>query len=157
MHHMNNPQKLYQSTDEIEAIVNGFEACTLRADEFRHREHLAVILRYLSKFSVPEAANRMRESLYRFLDHHLHDRQKYHETITLFWVKRVRAFLEEKEKPYNLAHVANEVIEVCNDANLIFSYYSRELIASPLAREQWVEPDLRPLDLRSTIESGPEL
>lgn len=143
---MSNPQKLYQSTDEIESIVNKFEACTLGAGEFRHREHLTVILWYLSKFSVTEATDRMREGLYRFLKHHGHDRQKYHETITLFWVKRVCALIEEKEIRQPLALVANEVIESCNDANLIFSYYSRELIASPLARAEWAQPDLRPFD-----------
>jgi hypothetical protein len=143
---MNNSQKPYQSTEEMSAIVNGFEACTLRAGEFRHREHLTVIIWYLSKFDATEAAHRMREGLYRFLDHHGHDRQKYHETITLFWVKKVCALMEEKEKPQSLALVANEVIESCGDANLIFGYYSRELIASAVAREEWVEPDLRELD-----------
>jgi hypothetical protein len=145
-HHMNNQQKLYQSAGEIEEIVNGFETCALRAGDFRHREHLTVIVWYLSKFSTLEATSRMREALYKFLDHHGVDRRKYHETITLFWVRKVRALTEAKEREHPLALVVNEVIESCNDAKLIFGYYSRELIDSALAREQWVEPDLRPID-----------
>ncbi|HEV7843495.1 MAG TPA: hypothetical protein VGO69_07340, partial [Pyrinomonadaceae bacterium] len=86
-----------ESPDEIEAIVRGFEACTLGASEFRHREHLLVILWYLSQSTPREATRRMREALNSFLDHHLHDRGKYHETITVFWVKKVRALLDQGE------------------------------------------------------------
>ncbi len=146
MHHFNEPQKAYRSAHEIEALVNGFESCTLGAGQFRHREHLMVILWYLSKFSTLEAARRMREGLYKFLDHHGHHRRKYHETITLFWVKKVRTLMEAKEAPCDLAAVASGILEACHDANLIFDYYSKELIASALARNEWVEPDLRELD-----------
>lgn len=143
---MNNPPQPYQSRDEIERVVRRFEDCTFGAGEFRHREHLTVALWYLSQSDAAAAAERMREGLYRFLDHQGVDRQKYHETITLFWVRRARAFLEQAEGQRSLTEIANELIEACNDAALIFTYYSRELIASLAARETWVEPDLQPFD-----------
>lgn len=143
---MDKRQVLYQSAAEIEDIVRRFEACTFGSGEFRHREHLMVILWYLSKFSVPEATRRMREGLYKFLEHHGHGRHRYHETITLFWVKKVNSLLESKRKPRSLAGIANEVIEVCGEANFIFAYYSQQLIDSAAAREGWTEPDLRRLD-----------
>jgi hypothetical protein len=143
---MDNKPQPFQSTDEIEALVRRFEACALRADEFKHREHLTVVLWYLSKFDDAEAAARMRVSLYRFLDHHGVDRQKYHETITLFWIKKVRALLNQGGQRRSLAEMANTVNEACGDAKLMFTYYSQELIASAKARAEWVEPDLQLLD-----------
>ena len=147
MSQANNPAQAYQSTDEIEEVARRFEACTFVAGEFHHREHLTVIVWYLWKSPTPEAAAaRMREGLYKFLAHHAVDRRKYHETITLFWVKRVNALLTQAGEERHLAEMANKVIEACNDANLIYAYYSRELIASAAARAEWVEPDLQPLD-----------
>ena len=146
MNQINNTPRPFQSTDEIEAIVRRFEACAFGADEFKHRDHLTVVLWYLSKFNDAEAAARMRSSLYRFLDHHRVDRQKYHETITLFWIKKVRALLNQETQRRSLAEIANAVSAACGDARLIFTYYSQELIASATARAEWVEPDLQPLD-----------
>ena len=147
MSQANNPAQAYQSTGEIEEVARRFESCTFVAGEFHHREHLTVIVWYLWKFPTPEiAAARMREGLYKFLAHHAVDRQKYHETITLFWVRRVSALLVQGGAERYLAESANKIIEACNDANLIYDYYSRELIASAAAREEWVEPDLRELD-----------
>jgi hypothetical protein len=143
---INNPVQPFKSADEIEEVVRRFEACAFQAGEFKHREHLAVILWYLSKFSETEAAARMREGLYRFLDHHKVDRRKYHETITLFWVRKVRVLLAQNERELPLALIANKVIEDGGDVRLIYAYYSEPLINSTAAREGWVEPDLQPLD-----------
>jgi hypothetical protein len=143
---MDNQPQPFQSTDEIEAIVRRFEACAFRAAEFKHREHLTVVLWYLSKFNDAEAAARMRAGLYRFLDQQGVDRQKYHETITLFWIKKVRALLKQETQRCSLAEMANAVSKACGDAKLISTYYSQELIASAKARTAWVEPDLQPLD-----------
>jgi hypothetical protein len=142
-HNLSQP---YASADEIERVVQSFETCAFDAGAFRHREHLTVILWYLSKFPQAEAAARMREGLYRFLDQHGVDRRKYHETITLFWVRKVGGLLAQAEKERTLADVANDVIEACGDARLVFAYYSRELIETNAAREGWVEPDLQPID-----------
>jgi hypothetical protein len=146
MSHSHNLSQPYANADEIEQVVQSFETCACGAGEFRHREHLTVILWYLSKFPRDEAAARMREGLYRFLDHHGVDRRKYHETITLFWVRKVDALLAQAEKERERADVANDVIEACGEARLIFAYYSHELIDTNAARESWVEPDLQPLD-----------
>jgi len=41
--------------------------------------------------------------------------------------------------------VANQLIAKYADKNLILDYYSAELLASPQAKSNWVEPDLKPL------------
>lgn len=145
MKHINNPARSFVSADEIEAVVRRFEACAFKAEEFTHREHLMVMLWYLSQFDVPEATARMRKSLFQFLDHHGVNRRKYHETITVFWARKVRATLTPNREQ-SLAETANEVIATCGDAKLINDYYSQGLIESAAAREGWVEPDLQPLD-----------
>ncbi len=146
MNRTNNELRSYRSIDELEEVVRRFEACAFGAGEFHHRQHLTVVLWYLWKFPMTEAHARMREGLYKFLAHHGHGRQKYHETITIFWLKKVRALVDGAEEGLSSVEMANEVMEACGDAQLVFAYYSRELIDSDAAREGWTEPDLKALD-----------
>jgi hypothetical protein len=133
---------------EVKARVRGFEDCTLPDSEFDHPSHLTVALSYLhlSRLTVPEATTRMREALYRFLNHHGHDHQKYNETITLFWVKLVRSFLDRTDTARPIADIANEMIESFGSSRFIYDYYSKERLSSEEARKRWVGPDLKPLD-----------
>lgn len=145
---MSNPKNYYESDDEIAAIVRGFESCMTPPAKFSHASHLTVALSYLylSRLTIAEATTRMRSGLYRFLNHHGIDRQKYNETITLFWIKLVRSFLDRTDRARSLASIANEMIETCGDLQLIYNYYSRELLSSDEARARWIEPDVKPLD-----------
>jgi hypothetical protein len=137
-----------KSEDEIEAIVRGFEDCTLPDAEFKHAQHLMVALSYLhrSRLTVPEATARMRAALYRFLDHYAGNRQAYNETITLFWIKLVNSFLEKTDRARPIAGIFNELSESFGNSNLMYDYFSRERLLSKEAKEVWVDPDLKPLD-----------
>lgn len=140
---MDESQTLYRSDDEIRALAEGFESCSLPDEEFDHRAHLAVAIFYLSNMTVEEATARMREGLSRFLAHYGGDPQMYNETITQFWVKRLERLLSETAPGLPLATRANEAIERAGSSKLIFKYYSRERVFSEEARKGWVEPDLK--------------
>jgi hypothetical protein len=86
----------YESEDEIEQVVRGFETCATAKTDFHHREHLTVAVWYLQTLSPRDAVARMRAALLRFLDHHGVDRAKYSEDITVFWVDTVARHLEEE-------------------------------------------------------------
>ena len=146
---MSDSKDFDSSEMDIEAIVRGFESCAMPDSEFNHRAHMVVALSYLhlSQLSIGEAAERMRAGLYRFLDHYGNDRQKYNETITVFWIKLVRGFLDRagmRKRP--LAGLASELAASYADSRLIYDYYSKELLSSDEARTFWVEPDLKSLD-----------
>lgn len=145
---MTESENQYKSEDEIEALVHGFEDCSTLPSQFNHRAHLVVALSYLHLFglSVEEATERMRAGLYRFLDHHGEDRQVYNETITLFWIKLVRSFLDRTDASRPLADIANEMIEAYGNSKLIYSYYTKERLSSAEAKKEWIEPGVKPLD-----------
>jgi hypothetical protein len=145
---MVGPGNYYKNDDEIAALVRGFEDCTLPDSEFNHPAHLTVALSYLhhSRLTVAETAERMRGGLYRFLDHYGEGRQKYNETITLFWVKLVHRFLGRTNAARPTKDIANEMIESFGDSQIIYDYYSKERLSSEGAREAWVEPDVKPLE-----------
>lgn len=138
-------QKRFRATREIEELVAGFESCTVPPGEFDHGAHLAVALWYLSQLPAPLAETRMRAGLQRYTAHH-NAVHKYNETVTLFWLKLVRRFLERADAGHSLAKRACELVAAYNNPKLVFDYFSRELINRTETKASWVEPDLRPLD-----------
>ncbi len=142
---MNEPKSLYQSADEVESVVRNFEACATLPSEFTHQAHLTVALWYLSRLSMTDATERMRDHLFRFLNHY--GERGYNETITVFWLKLVQSHLADTTNASrSMTELANELTATYNNSRLIFDYYSKELLASEEAKDNWVEPDLRPLD-----------
>lgn len=132
----------YHTDDEILALVSAFEACTFHPSEFRHYQHLAVALWYVWHFSPGEARLKMIAGIRRLAE--TYGRMGYHETITIFWLRIVSNFVAVHRQA-SLAATANSLIERCNEKNLINEFFSAELLATPKAKAEWVEPDLKAL------------
>lgn len=140
----------YESLEQIEAIVQGFETCSLSKADFTHRNHLTVALWYLKYNSFADAAALMRAGLLRFIEHHDVPREKYNETITMFWLQAVQAFIDKRRpdsREADLVSLTNELLHHYQNPGLVFEYYSRELISSAAAKSGWVEPDVKKIDL----------
>ena len=138
----------FRTTEEILALVRRFGDCTLPRAEWTHAAHLTVALWHLLQYDWPEAVRRVRRGIRRYNAAHGVESTPtggYHETLTIFWLRRVRAFLEaERNEARALVHLANELAATA-DKSLPLSYYTRERLFSPEARAGWVEPDLKPL------------
>jgi hypothetical protein len=115
-------------------LVRAFERGEIAAAGFSHATHVRLALAYLDEStSVEEAAARMASGLRRFATAAGHP-EKYHHTLTLFWMHMVGRLL---------------------DKNLVLTYYSHERIWSDAARTAWLEPDLRTLDDATADSSNP--
>jgi hypothetical protein len=107
------------------AFARAFERGDIAGDDFHHPAHLRLALAYLEESaSADQAAERMTSALRRFATSHGHP-EKYHHTVTLFWIRMVARLL---------------------DKNLPLTYYSPERLWSDAARAGWLEPDLQPID-----------
>lgn len=136
-------KKAYETKSEIEKVVSDFETCRTRKDDFHHAHHLVVAVVYLESFSLEAAVKKLRESLHRFLDHHSIDKQKYNETLTVFWLEMVVLELRRLPAGSTLVHKCNSVIEALNNPKLALEYYSDEVLWSEQARKAFVSPDLK--------------
>jgi len=135
----------YGSDEEVSEVVRRFESCEFAPDEFKHRLHLTVALVYLLDSPYPAALERMRRGLGRFVEHHGLS-GVYHETLTVFWMRRVLAFAEQADRARGLAELANELSDACADPRLASDYYSKKRLESDKARAYWLDSDLKPLD-----------
>ncbi len=134
---------LYQAETDLQPIVEGFERCDFKLEEFTHARHLTVAACYLATFPFDEALARMRMGLQRFIAHQ--GKQGYHETITRFWMEVISRFLTGVPEDASIAESVNEVIARYGTKDILFEYYSRERVMSEIARREWVEPDLKSL------------
>ncbi len=134
----------YETEAEIKAVVHGFESCTTPKENFTHRSHLTVAVWYLLHSTPEEALEKMRTALFRFLAHHGVGREKYHETLTIFWIQLVqKAIIEVGQNSVVLT--TNELLERLAEPRVIFEYYSDACLKTDIARSEWVQPDLKPL------------
>ena len=133
----------FKDEKQIQAVVAGFESCETKGDDFTHADHLAVAASYLRDNTEEVALRKMRDGLLRFLTFHGEETQKYNETITLFWLKRVGACLTDCDEELSWSERVNYVVEVLGNSRLVSDYYSPELLQSEAAKSSWVEPDLK--------------
>ncbi|HEY0174122.1 MAG TPA: hypothetical protein VGB98_24100 [Pyrinomonadaceae bacterium] len=143
---MPKPNEPYKSDGEVLEVVRRFESCELPPADFNHREHLIVALCYLMGAGDAAALARLRAGIGMYAAAHGVSPSLYNETITVFWLRRVRAFIGRAGGGPALAELTNRLAEECGGSRLVYDYYSKGLIDSEAARRGWVEPDLKPLD-----------
>ena len=139
----------FRTAGEVLELVRRFEDCTLPRAEWTHAAHLVVAPWHLLQYEPREAAERLRRGIKRYNAAHgivTTPTGGYHETLTLFWLRVVRSFLEGgRNEARSLVSLANELAANA-DRGLPLRHYTRERLFSPEARASWVEPDLKPVD-----------
>jgi hypothetical protein len=136
-------------------LTRALERGEIANEHFHHVSHLHVAWVYLAESStVQQAATKMRNTLSRFAAA-AGTPQKYHETITLFWVHLLsRVYATSRGgRLKDIVHANPQLLE----KNFPLAYYSAGRLFSDEARTSWVEPDLKPLsiDATATCSSSP--
>ena len=134
-------------------LTRSLERGEIANEDFHHSSHLHVAWVYLAEsLSVHQAANKMRGMLRRFAAA-AGKPQKYHETITLFWVHLLAYAASRGGRLEDIVHANPQLLE----KNFPLAYYSAGRLFSDEARTSWVEPDLKPLsiDATATCSSSP--
>jgi hypothetical protein len=109
-------------------FVRAFESCELSPDLFHHRDHIRLARIYVELDGPAKATERFRSSLRKFAAH-IGKSEKYHETITVAWMRLVVRMTDPVE------------LEKLMDKRYIEKFYSPELLATDAARTRFVEPD----------------
>ena len=139
----------YATAAEIECLARNFESCLLPRAHWTHHAHLTVALWYCLRHPWPDAVRKVRAGIMRYNEASgiITTRESgYHETMTLFWLRMVRHYLETASRECSLVALANGLIERYGNSSLPFDYYTRERLMSAEARAGWIEPDLKSLD-----------
>lgn len=128
-------------------LTRALERGEIANENFHHASHLHVAWVYLSESSsVNDAADQMRSTLRKFAAS-AGKVEKYHETITLFWI-RLLAWLRAVASGKTLEEIVESNPQLL-EKNFPLAYYSRERLFSDKARTMWLEPDLKPISINA--------
>jgi hypothetical protein len=121
-------------------LANEFFA-SLRGAPFGHREHLR--LAWLAVRESAEPAALVRSAIQRYATAH-GAAAKYHETVTLFWVRLVAHCIAVRRDLDDFdAFLA--AFPLLLDKRVLTRHWNAETLFSDEARAAWVDPDLLPL------------
>ena len=123
-----------------EQFARAFERGEVPPAAFDHRAHVRVAWVYLREAGSLDAATvRMREAIKRFAAA-ANAAQKYHETITVLWMRLLAQAADRVAQPCELSDLLVACPELA-DKDLPLRYYSKERLFSDEARSIWVPPD----------------
>ena len=122
-----------------------FEQCTLVSSLFTHEAHLRLAWIHIEKYGAEQAVKNIPQHLIKYVES-LDAKDKYHETITIAAVKAVHHFkLRSKTSSFPEFIAVNGELLTQFKA-LLSSHYSLDIFNSELAKEEFIQPDLAPLD-----------
>jgi hypothetical protein len=136
--------RMYDNEADIRRLVRDFQSAKISRDEWKHAEHLLVALCYLEVNDLESATAMMRRGIFNLLESgfrvDLRKEMPYHETLTVFWMRTVKAFAEQNSD-MTLVEKGKLLVETF-DKDHPLKFYSRERLFSDEARASLVEPDL---------------
>ena len=133
---------------KLEDIVDKFNSQTLTKEKWTHEAHLTVASWYCKSYDMPKALDLL---LYHIKICNISvgtpnsDTQGYHETLTRFWLIIAANYvcLNQEKSFYETADTFEN--SDWENRNLALVFYSKEILFSIEARQNWVEPDLAKL------------
>jgi hypothetical protein len=140
----------WPTSDELDALVARFRACTLPKHEWTHLAHLAVGAWHVHRHGPEEALPLLRSGITRLNEAHgtvNDDAGGYHETITRAYVCLLSEFIRRHPGLAVADCVQGLLASPLAGKPALLRYYSKESLLSVAARKGWVEPDLEPLRL----------
>jgi len=134
-----------------------FETCAISAKEWTHAAHLTVGLWHVARYRREEALARMRPGIRRLNESHgvvNSATAGYHETITVAYITLLSQFFEQRNRDEPLSDLLRRLLDGPLAAReMLFAFYSRDLLMSTAARAEWREPDLAPLDVSALVHA----
>lgn len=124
-------------------FVRAFLSGAIPNARFHHRDHLRLAWSMIRERGAAAAANDIASAIRHVAAQHGHP-EKYHETITQFWVRIVAHMLAARPDLTTFAEFLDTFPQLL-DQNLPYHHWRRDTMWSAPARARWVEPDLLPL------------
>ena len=119
-------------------FLHAFHSCQLPKEQFTNTAHFRLAWLHVHREPLSEAEERVRAGIQAYAAH-LGATAKYHETITVAWVRLVATHREASFDEFLRLHQARL------NLSTLHRFWSRELLASEQARREWVAPDLAEL------------
>jgi hypothetical protein len=119
-------------------FLAAFHSCRLPKEQFHNLDHFRLAWLHLHRESQLEAEIHVCQGIIAFAAH-LGATQKYHETITVAWLRLLATHPEPTFEEFIRKNEAKLSLDT------LHRFWSAEILASQRARREWVPPDLQEL------------
>ncbi len=126
-------------------FVRAFLSGSLPNTQFRHRDHLRLAWVLVRLAGVEQAMTRITNGIRFFAAQHGHA-EKYHETMTRFWVLLVGHMVAARPDITTFDDFL-AAFPMLLEKDLPYRHWRRETMLSPDARARWVAPDILALPM----------
>lgn len=123
-----------------EELLRAFHQGSLAPTGFHHRDHLHLTWGLVTQHGEAIATRVICAGIQRLAMRH-GQAEKYHETLTRFWVRAVALHIAQHPEITTFDDFVTAFPQLL-DKELPYRHWRRETMGSPQARAQWVEPDL---------------
>ena len=120
--------------------IETLEGASVDPETFNHESHVYAAWLYLEKWQLSEATPRFCAAI-RNLTRKLGAETKYHETITCFFMQLINQRIASMRQTTWAAFRDKNSDLVEHAGTTLSRYYSKELLASEVARQQYLLPD----------------
>lgn len=141
---------IFKNAGEFDALVAAFENQSLPKKEWTHEAHLAVALHFVRNYSRDDVAGAIRKAIILLNNFHgtpNTGNSGYHETLTVFWLSVISAFVRRNRDIADSFGLANQLLEGGFDSKLPLRHYTRERLFSPDARRRFIAPDIEEFEI----------
>ncbi|MBP7173108.1 MAG: hypothetical protein KBA33_03430 [Cloacibacterium sp.] len=136
------------SEEKIQHIIHQFNHQTLPKEKWTHQAHIIVAFWYAQQFSEEEALAKLTDAIKNYnisVGTENTDTSGYHETLTVFWLKLVKEYLEYKKDATIEDAINTFLLLITSGTGFPLIFYSGEVLFSKEARHHWVTPNKLPL------------
>lgn len=121
-----------------------FESCTLT--NWSHKTHLRMAWLYLTRNDRRVAVNKIFDGIKNFIESsQIARKTTFHFTMTYFWIQMIDLAIAQSPKDINFEAFLSLNPHLMN-GGLFLEYYRKEtLLNNPIARQEMVLPDIKPL------------
>ncbi|KAL1921698.1 uncharacterized protein VTP21DRAFT_10340 [Calcarisporiella thermophila] len=149
-------ERTYRSIGE-EVFMQAFEEQTLDPREWSHRAHVRMAWNYIRSRGKQVASPLIKEGIRKYNARNPHLSHPYHETITSFFIHIIDLAVQADKRRLGDEEVDNFFEFMRRHPNLadrkyIHQYFSQDVLRSERSRQEFVEPDLKPLP--SSLNEG---
>ena len=120
--------------------IEALESANIDVESFSHESHVYAAWLFLERWQLNEATQRFCAAI-RNLTLTLGAETKYHETITCFFMQLINQRRSAMHEPSWFVFRRENVDLIENAGTTLNRYYSKDLLASELARQHFLLPD----------------
>lgn len=134
--------------------VQAFESLSLPLDHWTHRAHVKIAFTYLRRHPFGKALDKMRQGVQSYNAHHSIPESPtsgYNETTTRAFLQLIAVTM----RAYGQSHPTPDAESFCDTHPQLMTHHALRLFYSPqrrmhpMAKTEFIEPDLAPLPMIS--------